>query len=476
MYNSCYPQVAYTINVLALNGLTEYQDFDFDLGDKTYAIDPDFFGDEQKTEVVVSQISNTLDDPTKDVIQVQNFKNQFQDLFQKITATVQQTQYSTGAYEKAVALAEADARTKSQFLEDAFTSADARFSAAGQTTVEQGADGITLTDEKTKDQMRLIGGAILMSAQDENGQRKWKTGLTPDGISASLITAGTVNTGNISIMNGNDITFRLDALGITALDTEWTNDSISGTADKYKFVRFDKFGIYGIDSSGNSAIDGTTWVPNNNQDVLNKATFALTWEGLKVTGATGAVALIGRQTKSFNIPDTEELTEGQEIQSKDYIMIVKNSQEKDTFRIDAEGNVEIGGNLYIGDLDSSDTIQEALVKTEQNINTSVQGKIDQALIDAENTAKSLVNALEKDLKDQLDGKIDTWFYEGEPTTSNEPAIDWYVEDTANGNNKVKDSHIGDLYYDTKTNYAYRWMYYEDTNTYNWAQVSDDSAT
>jgi hypothetical protein len=73
---------------LALNGLPEYQDFDFDLGDKTYAIDPDFFGDEQKTEVVVSQISNTLDDPTKDVIQVQNFKNQFQDLFQKITATV----------------------------------------------------------------------------------------------------------------------------------------------------------------------------------------------------------------------------------------------------------------------------------------------------------------------------------------------------------------------------------------------------
>jgi hypothetical protein len=34
--------------------------------------------------------------------------------------------------------------------------------------------------------MRLIGGAILMSVVDPNtGARKWKTGLTPEGISAS---------------------------------------------------------------------------------------------------------------------------------------------------------------------------------------------------------------------------------------------------------------------------------------------------
>jgi hypothetical protein len=68
LYNSCYPQVAYTINVLALSSLPEYQDFDFDLGDTTYAIDPDFFGSEEKAEVIVSQISTSLDDPTKDTL------------------------------------------------------------------------------------------------------------------------------------------------------------------------------------------------------------------------------------------------------------------------------------------------------------------------------------------------------------------------------------------------------------------------
>jgi hypothetical protein len=49
-------------------------------------------------------------------------------------------------------------------------------------------DGITITDSNTKNQLRLVGGAILLGVEDnETGLRKWKTGLTPDGINASLI-------------------------------------------------------------------------------------------------------------------------------------------------------------------------------------------------------------------------------------------------------------------------------------------------
>jgi hypothetical protein len=58
--------------------------------------------------------------------------------------------------------------------------------------------------------MRLIGGAILLGTEDAYGVRKWKTGLTPEGISASLLTAGRLNVGQISIMNGADETFMWD--------------------------------------------------------------------------------------------------------------------------------------------------------------------------------------------------------------------------------------------------------------------------
>lgn len=301
LYNSSYPQVAYTINVLTLSSLPGYEYFKFQLGDKTYAEDPEFFGLDEKIEVVITEQNNFLDDDSKSTVKVQNFKNQFQDLFQKITATVQQTQYSTGSYEKAVALAEADVQTRGKFVTDALSGMSGKLAVAGQTTVVQDQYGITLTDSITKDEMRLIGGAILMSIQDpDTGERSWKTGLTPDGISASLVTAGTLNAGNVTIMNANEPVFRWDAFGLSAFDVDWSNSAISGKVNPYKFVRFDKYGIYGISNentfvpeeinSKNQAsnqqkelvIDGRSWKPSSAEEILDRATFALTWEGIKI--------------------------------------------------------------------------------------------------------------------------------------------------------------------------------------------------
>jgi hypothetical protein len=70
MYNSCYPQVAYTINVLALNKLPGYENFTFKLGDTTYAEDPDFFGSDLRAEVIITEISENLDDASKNTIKV----------------------------------------------------------------------------------------------------------------------------------------------------------------------------------------------------------------------------------------------------------------------------------------------------------------------------------------------------------------------------------------------------------------------
>jgi RNA-binding protein YhbY len=74
-----------------LDSIDGYELFTYELGESTFVEDPDFFGEDGSTEVVISEVQENLDDPSKNVIKVQNFKNQFQDLFQKITATVQQT-------------------------------------------------------------------------------------------------------------------------------------------------------------------------------------------------------------------------------------------------------------------------------------------------------------------------------------------------------------------------------------------------
>ena len=307
LYNSCLPKLTYSINVLELSALPGYELFSFDLGDTTYAEDPEFFGDERRVEVVISEINENLDDSSKNNIKTQTFKNQFKDLFSKITATVQQAQYNTGSYEKAVALAEADASLKGAFLSDALRGMGDKLSIAGQTTVEQGLDGITLTDSDTKDQLRLIGGAILMSTQDEEtGLRKWKTGLTPEGISASLITAGTLNAGNVQIMNGSDPTFRWDAFGLSAFEAEVTDTgefNYLNAPNPFKFVRFDKYGIYGVNNEKDQ-VNGMTWIPKNLDDVHRNATFALTWQGLQVTGRDGTTVKLGRsKDELFSVYD-----------------------------------------------------------------------------------------------------------------------------------------------------------------------------
>ena len=73
----------------------------------------------------------------------------------------------------------------------------------------------------------------------------------------------------------------------------------------------------------------------------------------------------------------------------------------------------------------------------------------------------------KELQDQVDGNITTWFYSGVPTASNEPASTWTTD-------TEKNNHLGDLYYDKDTGYAYR--YSLDNETYSWIKITDNDVT
>lgn len=69
----------------------------------------------------------------------------------------------------------------------------------------------------------------------------------------------------------------------------------------------------------------------------------------------------------------------------------------------------------------------------------------------------------KELQNQVDGNITTWFFNGVPTIETEPAIHWTTDTD-------KNNHLGDLYYDQETGYAYRWAY--ENNAYTWSKIVD----
>lgn len=362
-YNSSMPKVTYSMNVLSLAGLPGYELFDFKIGDQTFVEDVEFFGyDTQgnpvREKITITETSENLDDPTKNTIKIRNYENQFEDLFQRITATVQSVQYTEGSYKKASALAEADAAHKFSFLNDALSSAEARIGDANNTVVvdTSGGTGITITNKNNAEEaLRLTSGAILLKGTDPNSDKKiWKTGLTAQGISASLITAGTVNTSEIQIMNGNEPTFRWDSHGITAYDFD---NSVSDTylsINKNKGVRFDRFGIYGY-----SGIDGETWKPTGistgSNSIDEHSAFSLTWEGLKVTVNDGATLRIGDiPTETSVVTETENNSTAEVDDDSQYIFIVRDKNNNPTFRIKKDGSVAMGDIPADGDNDNND--------------------------------------------------------------------------------------------------------------------------
>lgn len=117
-------------------------------------------------------------------------------------------------------------------------------------------------------------------------------------------------------------------------------------------------------------------------------------------------------------------------------------------KINIKANLEIGSS--IGDKDLDQYIKE-------------NGGVD------EDTINNLINNSQViiDLQKQTDGAIETWFYEGVPTLNNLPAVDWNTS-------KLKKIHIGDLYYDQTTGYAYRFTKYnDDVNPYRWNRIKDN---
>ena len=104
---------------------------------------------------------------------------------------------------------------------------------------------------------------------------------------------------------------------------------------------------------------------------------------------------------------------------------------------------------------------------------AAQSDADAALKAAQSNAEDLTNFANEvsgdlnDLQSQIDGSIQTWFYSGVPTLANQPANQW--TDSATRNN-----HLGDLYYDTSTGYAYRFML--QNSAYSWGRITDSDVT
>lgn len=82
--------------------------------------------------------------------------------------------------------------------------------------------------------------------------------------------------------------------------------------------------------------------------------------------------------------------------------------------------------------------------------------------------KNYVDGVTKDMQDQIDSKAEQHFYAYDPTLDNEPAKSWTTDEE-------KEKHMDDLFYNTETGKAYRFMKGDD-GSYKWELVQDKDVT
>lgn len=223
----------------------------------------------------ISKISYSLDTPSKDSISVANYETKFDDLFSSISAQNEAMKQKQVAYNIAAASFTSKGEVQQDVLQSTLDNNNFAFNFSNTNITLDDTGGLILTNTNQYNngvygQVALRGGGIFCSnAVDATGDRIWTTGITPEGVNASLITTGRLDTNLIRIYAGDTLAFQWNNEGLFAYRE--TTDNGKPTLDELNYVCLNE--------------NGLTYV-NNGETQLE-----LGWNGLVLQGADGHVRL-----------------------------------------------------------------------------------------------------------------------------------------------------------------------------------------
>lgn len=223
------PQVSYTISVIRVSALEEFKHKVFKLGDITYIQDPEFFGytmvDGIKTPykevVLLSEITSNFDEPDKDTFKVQNYKTEFEDLFQRINSTSQDFHFGVGGFNRINSLTESNGTIKAKVLQDSINQSNLTYSTPNK-QLFQGTNELIVSDivninKKTK----ITPGGIFVT---ENGGETWKNAVNAAGLQQQAMAKN----GNVNVSTDG---VKIDTVSGTRGISYGDNANITGDFD-----------------------------------------------------------------------------------------------------------------------------------------------------------------------------------------------------------------------------------------------------
>ena len=305
MNTSSMPQVEWNISVIDGSLIDGLKDFQFTVGDQTILVDNEFFmkepNENYQFKVLITGTREFLDNPISNVIEVRNFFTSFEDIFQRVAAATQTLELKEQTYNKAEYFTQ-DGQIDQSILQNSMLNNALILANSTDNSYVLDNTGLHLQSvlNPAKQLRAIADGIFITNSKDPiTGESKWMTGITADGINASVLTAGQINTSVVRIYTDGMPAFSWNNLGITAYKFIENGTKV----DSNSFFRLDSFGLYsvdGVDSSiyfnydgaGNAWYKGVSYTDEDGkvisgrdaaiQQILNHSTFSLTDKGFRL--------------------------------------------------------------------------------------------------------------------------------------------------------------------------------------------------
>lgn len=107
LHQAAFPQISYNITTIDIDDDDRFNCYKLSIGDYTFVEDTEFFGWDMygrpaKEWVVVTEIIKDYENPKNNQIRIQNYKTQLEDLFSRISASIQNLELNIGGYNRRI--------------------------------------------------------------------------------------------------------------------------------------------------------------------------------------------------------------------------------------------------------------------------------------------------------------------------------------------------------------------------------------
>ena len=230
--NSAYPQVSYELKI----GLVQknyIKTLDQILNRIVHINDNDLKF--ENVQGYVSKVVLKLDQPWEDSVEIKNYKTKFEDLFEKIVASTEQMKKNE--YIANIINENFDDRGefKTSAMQSVVNNVDLNYAFNnGKLTIDEENGILGASDSGV---VAFRGGGIFTATnKDETGNWIWNTGIVPQGINAELITTGQLDTNKIQIFAGDKVAFQLNADGLYAYKSFFSDQELLDAASQNQTV------------------------------------------------------------------------------------------------------------------------------------------------------------------------------------------------------------------------------------------------